>query len=91
MWGNSLWLGPGPQVLKEKGGNAVLAGVTVEYSPQAGPTKFMVGTEQGVILAGNRKAKNPQDRIVASYPGVCAGLLGAGQPSCCCVRFAQGS
>lgn len=56
-------------MLKEKGGDQVLAGVTVEYSPQAGPTKFMVGTEQGVILSGNRKAKNPQDRIVASYPG----------------------
>lgn len=58
------------QVLKEKGGDAVLGGVAVEYSPQAGPNKFMVGTEQGLILSGNRKAKNPQDRIVASYPGV---------------------
>ncbi|GAB4819199.1 hypothetical protein N2152v2_006245 [Parachlorella kessleri] len=56
-------------VLKEKGGDAVLGGVTVEYSPQAGPTKFMLGTEQGIILSGNRKAKNPQDRIVASFPG----------------------
>lgn len=76
------------QVLKEKGGDAVLAGVSVEYSPQAGPTKFMVGTEQGLILSGNRKAKNPQDRVVASYPGGRAagegwnGLAGHGGAPC---------
>lgn len=29
----------------------------------------MVGTEQGAILAGNRKAKNPGDRITGSYTG----------------------
>ena len=33
------------------------------------PTKFMVGTEQGVILLCNRKAKNPQDRIAAGFSG----------------------
>ena len=29
----------------------------------------MVGTEQGVILLCNRKAKNPQDRITAGFTG----------------------
>ena len=29
----------------------------------------MVGTEQGVILLCNRKAKNPQDRIAAGFTG----------------------
>ena len=33
------------------------------------PTKFMVGTEQGMILLCNRKAKNPQDRIAAGFSG----------------------
>ena len=33
------------------------------------PTKFMVGTEQGVILLCNRKAKNPQDKIAAGFTG----------------------
>ena len=33
------------------------------------PTKFMVGTEQGVILSCNRKAKNPQDKITAAFAG----------------------
>lgn len=29
----------------------------------------MVGTEQGLILACNRKAKNPGDRVGASFAG----------------------
>ena len=33
------------------------------------PTKFMVGTEQGIVLSCNRKAKSPSERIVASYNG----------------------
>lgn len=33
------------------------------------PTKFMVGTEQGVIVSGNRKAKTPAEKIVCMYDG----------------------
>ena len=29
----------------------------------------MVGTEQGTIMACNRKAKTPAEKIVAVYPG----------------------
>ena len=43
---------------------------SLEYNPQAGPTKFMIGTEQGNIMTCNRKAKNPQDRVGASFPGL---------------------
>jgi dynein intermediate chain 2 len=58
--------------LREKGGGeAVLGGLCLEYSAAAGPTKFMVGTQQGTILAGNRKAKQPADRITSSYAGGC--------------------
>lgn len=49
----------------------MLGAVSLDFSPQAGPTKFMIGTEQGTILACNRKAKNPQDRVGAVYPGNC--------------------
>jgi dynein intermediate chain 2, axonemal len=55
--------------LKEKGSDTVLGICTLEYDPAAGPTKFMVGTEQGTILSCNRKAKNPADRVGAAYPG----------------------
>lgn len=33
------------------------------------PTKFMVGTEQGVILSGNRKGKTPQDKLTHAFVG----------------------
>lgn len=48
----------------------VLGVVSLEYSPQAGPTKFLLGTEQGLIISGNRKAKTPDDRIGTSYTGL---------------------
>lgn len=32
--------------LKEKGSDTMLGGVVLEYDPAAGPTNFMVGTEQ---------------------------------------------
>ena len=49
---------------------------SLEYNPQAGPTKFMIGTEQGNIMACNRKAKNPQDRVGTSFPGEWGPWLG---------------
>lgn len=55
--------------LAEKGSDKVLGAVSLEYSPQAGPTKFLLGTEQGLIISGNRKAKTPADRIGTSYTG----------------------
>lgn len=54
---------------QERGGETVLGAVSLECSPAAGPTKFMIGTEQGPILSCNRKAKTPQDRVTGSYPG----------------------
>ncbi|KAL4452039.1 hypothetical protein ABPG75_007701 [Micractinium tetrahymenae] len=75
LWWDLRRLGGEPLeslTLRERGAGeagAVLGGTVVEYSPQAGPTKFMVGTEQGAVLAGNRKAKNPADRITAAYAG----------------------
>ena len=53
----------------EKGSDKVLGAVSLDYSPAAGPTKFVLGTEQGLIVAGNRKAKTPADRIGTVYSG----------------------
>lgn len=33
------------------------------------PTKFMVGTEQGLVVSCNRKAKTPSEKIVCMYSG----------------------
>lgn len=49
--------------LKEKGSDTTVGGVVLEYDTNAGPTNFMVGTEQGQIFSCNRKAKNPADRV----------------------------
>lgn len=50
-------------------GEGQLGGVSMEYSAAGGPTMFLVGTEQGVVVKCNRKAKNPQDRIMGAYVG----------------------
>eukprot|EP00775_Hariotina_reticulata_P002074 gene2074-2393_t len=55
--------------LREKGNDTLLGGVALEYDPAAGPTKFMVGCEQGSVLTCNRKAKHPADRVGGSYLG----------------------
>ncbi|KAK9527046.1 hypothetical protein VZT92_015711 [Zoarces viviparus] len=33
------------------------------------PTKFMVGTEEGLVVSCNRKAKTPSEKIVCTYDG----------------------
>ena len=58
-----------PLVPKGAEADSLLGGVSLEYSEVGGPTKFMVGTEQGIVLMCNRKAKNPSDRIGTSYIG----------------------
>ncbi|NWU67562.1 DNAI2 protein, partial [Pterocles burchelli] len=45
-----------------------LGAVTLEFEPTM-PTKFMVGTEQGIVIACNRKAKTPAEKITGTYSG----------------------
>ncbi|NXS44021.1 DNAI2 protein, partial [Balaeniceps rex] len=45
-----------------------LGAVTLEFEPTM-PTKFMVGTEQGIVIACNRKAKTPPEKITSTYSG----------------------
>jgi dynein intermediate chain 2 len=42
--------------------------VSMEYESTM-PTKFQVGTEQGAVVLFNRKAKNPNEKIAATYQG----------------------
>ncbi|KAG9473519.1 hypothetical protein GDO78_004035 [Eleutherodactylus coqui] len=53
-----------------KKGNLDLAlgGISLEFEPTI-PTKFMVGTEQGMVISCNRKAKTPAEKIVCTYSG----------------------
>jgi dynein intermediate chain 2 len=56
-------------ILDVKNDGMVWGGTTLAYEQAAGPTKILVGTEQGSVLLCNRKSKSPSDRISAVYPG----------------------
>lgn len=43
--------------------------MSIEYSIAAGPTKFAIGTEGGMIYSCNRRGKTPEDRIGTIYHG----------------------
>lgn len=51
----------GPQV------PSLLTAALSSSHPQ--PTKFMVGTEQGIVITCNRKAKTPPEKIAGTYSG----------------------
>ena len=59
------------QLYDKTGSNRTLGGVSMEYSAAGGPTKFLVGTEQGKVVSCNRKAKTPADHIGSIYDGHC--------------------
>ncbi|EDV28257.1 uncharacterized protein TRIADDRAFT_20628 [Trichoplax adhaerens] len=69
LWWDIRKIGEPTETMKldvSKVGRKVLGGVALEYEPTI-PTKFMVGTEQGYVLACNRKAKSSTEKIVAVY------------------------
>ncbi|XP_072501682.1 dynein axonemal intermediate chain 2 [Notamacropus eugenii] len=45
-----------------------LGAIALEFEPTM-PTKFMVGTEQGVVISCNRKAKTAAEKIVCTFSG----------------------
>ncbi|EPY29044.1 dynein intermediate chain 2, axonemal [Strigomonas culicis] len=48
----------------EGGAKGVLGGLCVDYDPQVGgPSRYMIGTEQGTILSCNRKGKTQAEKI----------------------------
>jgi len=73
LWWDTRNLGEPQETLslepKNSTGEGLYGGVSMEYGEVGGPAKFMVGTEQGVVVMCNRKAKNPQDRMGAVYSG----------------------
>nr|CCC95944.1 unnamed protein product [Trypanosoma congolense IL3000] len=48
----------------EGGSKGILGGLCLDYDPQVGgPSKYMIGTEQGTILSCNRKGKTQADKL----------------------------
>ncbi|VDM16983.1 unnamed protein product [Hydatigera taeniaeformis] len=48
--------------------NCSIGAYALEYEPTI-PTKFMAGTEQGMIISCNRKGKSPAEKVAAVFPG----------------------
>uniref|UniRef100_UPI00398EE1C9 dynein axonemal intermediate chain 2 n=1 Tax=Pristiophorus japonicus TaxID=55135 RepID=UPI00398EE1C9 len=55
-------------ITKKDNPDIAYGGVSLEFEPTM-PTKFMVGTEQGAIILGNRKGKLPAEKIVSTFTG----------------------
>ena len=56
--------------INEGGPKGILGGICIDYDAQVGgPSKYMVGTEQGTVLLCNRKGKTAQDKISHCYFG----------------------
>ncbi len=52
-----------------KGGGMTLGGSCMEYNIEAGPTKFLVGTEQGIVMSLNTKNKKTNNGITVFDTG----------------------
>ncbi|XP_055096748.1 dynein axonemal intermediate chain 2 isoform X1 [Symphalangus syndactylus] len=73
MWWDIRKMGEPTEVMimditkKEQLENA-LGAISLEFESTL-PTKFMVGTEQGIVISCNRKAKTSAEKIVCTFPG----------------------
>lgn len=52
-----------------KGGGQILGGSSLEYNSEAGPSKYLVGTEQGVVLMVNLKNRKQNNGITVFDQG----------------------
>lgn len=74
MWWDTRRLGEPTDTVQlatdSKGGGMVLGGSSMEYNQEAGPTKYLVGTEQGIVLqvCGRRRDPEPHARPCLPSP-----------------------
>uniref|UniRef100_A0A7S2FLW6 Dynein intermediate chain 3, ciliary n=1 Tax=Octactis speculum TaxID=3111310 RepID=A0A7S2FLW6_9STRA len=52
-----------------KGGGSILGGSSLEFNQEAGPTKYLVGTEQGVVLGVNLRNKKTNNGVTVYDTG----------------------
>jgi len=73
MWWDTRRLGEPTDVIElntnAAGGGQVLGGASLEYNSEAGPTKYLVGTEQGVVLSLNLRNKKSNNGITVYDQG----------------------
>jgi hypothetical protein len=55
----------------DDGSGRVLGGCSMEYNVEAGPAKYLVGTEQGIVLSINLRKRKGPDCVVPMDTGRC--------------------
>jgi dynein intermediate chain 2 len=61
---------PTDEVSIQDAGGRLLGGTSMDYNIEAGPTKYIVGTEQGIVLQLNMKKKGGADKGGGGSPFV---------------------
>ena len=70
LWWDTRRLGePTERLILANSAGTVLGGSSLEYNLEAGPTKYLVGTEQGIVLSVNLRKKKSNDSITALDSG----------------------
>jgi dynein intermediate chain 2 len=62
---------PIEEVVLMAGDDVVLGGSALEYNPEAGATKFLIGTEQGSVIGYNSKQKRQNNGLTVYDLGTC--------------------
>ena len=77
------------RVQLDDGTGRILGGSSMDYNIEAGPAKYVVGTEQGVVLSVNLRKKKSNDCVSATDmgPGKHHGPIYAIHVRCCCCCF----
>ncbi|EDQ84795.1 uncharacterized protein MONBRDRAFT_39146 [Monosiga brevicollis MX1] len=68
MWWDSRKLDAPTEVLQLDVNEQMMGGIVADFESTM-PTRFMVGTEQGVIINGNRKGKSPAEKLASTFEG----------------------
>ncbi len=64
LWWDTRRLGePTDSLQLDIGNGTVLGGSSLEYNTEAGPTKYLVGTEQGVVISVNLRNKKTNNGL----------------------------
>lgn len=66
MWWDTRKMSEPVEVLELAVDGRRLGGMVLDYESTL-PTRFMVGTEQGLIINGNRKGKTEADKLATTY------------------------
>jgi dynein intermediate chain 2 len=68
MWWDSRKMSEPTEVLRLEINGRSYGGITADFESTV-PTRFMIGTEQGTIINGNRKGKTDADKLNTYYEG----------------------